>query len=143
MPQVTVPNYNPPLEGARSKLVYEDAETEAASTEVKVVIGLGVPLRRQTEIMAAIDFLLNGIRDRNLLESQFKGSPLATAVNIDRITTADRRTASDLSLVNFAPTDIGIAMGDVATNQQHVVMLDTAIEMCKNVLLENFKNQAA
>ena len=143
MPQVTVPAYNPPLEGARAAIVYEATETEAGPTEVKVVIGTGVPLRRQTEIFNAIDFLKNGIRERNLLDSQFRGFPLATAVNIDNITTANRRTASDLALVGFGPTDIGIAMGDTATNYPQVVMLETAIEMLKNILVENIKDQVA
>lgn len=143
MPQVIVPNYNPPLEGSRAAITYLNTETEAGLTEVKIIIGASVPLRRQTEIFSAIDFLANGIRDRNLLDTQFLGAAMTTAVNIDNITASNRRTASDLTLVAFAPTDVAIAMGATATGSQHKVMLDTAIEMMKNVLLETFKNQAA
>jgi hypothetical protein len=62
-------------------------------------------------------------------------------VNIDNITTANRRTASDLSLVNFESTDVAIAMGDTATGNQQVMMLDTAIEMMKKRFLEEGKDQ--
>lgn len=143
MPQVTIPNYNPPLEGSRSAAVYADTELAAGLTEVNIIIGALVPLRRQTEIFAAIDLLANGIRDRNLLEDQFSGAALVTAVNIDAITSTNRRTASDLITASFADTDVAISMGATATGAQHKVMLDTAIETMKKVLLETFKNQAA
>ena len=141
MPQAFV-SYVPPREGAKSKITYQNAANDAADNDVKIVLGASVPLRRQTEIFAAIDMLANGIRDRNLFEGQFLNTKLVTAVNINRITAANRRTASDLALVNFAATDIGIAVG-VNAAIQHRVMFDTAIANLKQRLLEEFKNQSA
>jgi len=142
MPQVTIA-YNPPLEGALSKIVYADTEVEPTAGELTVIVGAAVPLRRQTEIFNAIKFLANGIRERNLLEEQFRNLPLVTAVSIDAITANNRRTSSTFAGSTVVDTDIVIAMGLDATDHSHVLMLDTAIEAMADVLLENFKDQVA
>jgi len=142
MPQVTI-TYNPPLEGALSKIVYANTQVEPLDTELTIIVGAAVPLRRQTEIISAIKMLANGIRDRNLLEDQFKGLALVTAVSINSITANNRRTSSTFVGSSVVDTDIVIAMGLTATDHQHVLMLDTAIDAMSDVLLENFKDQAA
>lgn len=146
MPQVTLPEYNPPLEGARSKLVYASVTSSSpiVATEVKIGIGANVPLRRQNEIVNAFRFLLHGIRERRLLEDGgFKGADLITAVNINSITAANRRTASTDAAASVTDDDVFLSMGATATGNDFVVMLDTAVEMMLNVLLENLKDQAA
>jgi hypothetical protein len=149
MPQVTVPSYNPPIEGSRSAITYSatvviaDPTPAVGATEVAVCVGDSIPLRRQTEIVSAIKFLVNGIRDRKLLDPQFKGALLYTSVPIDRITEAARKTASDIALVDTGVTDVFIAMGATASDKQHVLPLDTAFDQMIDVLLENIKDQAA
>ena len=141
MPQAFV-SYVPYLEGNKVEITYQNTATDALPSDVKIVLGASVPLRRQTEIFAAIDMLANGIRDRKLFEGQFLNTKLVTAVNINSITANNRRTAADLALVNFAATDIAIAVGENA-GIQHRVMFDTAIANLKQRLLEEFKNQSA
>lgn len=145
MSQVTLPNYNPPLEGARSKLVYASvaASSPIVATEVKIGVGANIPLRRQTEIVNAIRFLAAGIRERNLLEDQFKGADLITAVNIDSITYNNRRTASSDVAASVTADDVFLSMGSTATGNDFVVMLDTAVDQMIDILLENIKDQAA
>lgn len=148
MPQVSIPNYNPPLEGARSRLVYSstvqiDGVTPVGANEVAICIGDSIPLRRQSEIVSAVKFLAAGIRERNLLEAQFKGALLYTSVGIDRITNAGRKTSSTIGDVDTTGTDVFIAMGAGATDQDYVVMLETAFDQMIDILLENLKDQAA
>lgn len=148
MPQVTLPNYNPPIEGKTAVLEYSstvliNAGAPVGATAVAICVGDSIPLRRQTEIVSAIKFLANGIRNRNLLDPAFKGLLLYTSVPIDRITLNGRKTASDISLVDVGDTDVFIAMGDTATDKQHVLPLDTALETMIDVLIENLKDQVA
>lgn len=149
MPQVTLPNYNPPIEGARSAFVYsptaliDGALAVVGATEVAIVVEDTLTLRRQNEIVSALRFLQNGIRDRNLLDDQFKGFALYTTVPLDRITSSARLTASDNTAVGFGTGVLAIAMGATATDKQHVGPLDTAIDQMIDILLENIKDQAA
>ncbi len=145
MPQVTIPNYNPPIEGSRADAVYASVTVAdpIAPTEVKIGVGANVPLRRQSEIVSAIKFLANGIRDRNLLEGPFNGADLITAVNIDNITFNNRRTASSAAAASVTDDDVFISMGLTATGYPHVLPLDTAVETMTKVLLESLKDQAA
>jgi len=143
MPEAYFSNYNPPLEGSLADAQWSPSVVVDPIQPAQVTIGIGsaVPLRRQTEILSAIKLLANGIRERNLLEEQFRGVSMITAVSIDNITTSNRRTASTAATANVTNSDVFISMGETATAHSHVVMLDTAFDVLTDVLLENMKNQ--
>jgi hypothetical protein len=144
MPQAIIPAYNPPIEGSRSAATYADTEVDAGADDITLIVDDAVSLRRQTEIFNGLKLLVNYVRDNRLLEDGgFSGSAMTLAVNIDAATYPKVRTGADLLAVSFAAGDLALAMGATATGKQHVMPLDTAFDTLMDVLLENFKDQAA
>ena len=141
MPQVTVV-FSPTHEGSRADAVYSNTVADPAGTAVSIMVGSAVPLRRQTEIMSAINFLQSGWRDRNLLDGSFAGVACVATVNINAITANNRRTSSTLAGNTAATTDVSIGIG-VTANNGYTTMVETAFEVLKKVLLENIKNGSA
>lgn len=91
----------------------------------------GVELHRQLEIFTGWEFLWNGIRDRNLLDSAYVGSLLYTYTDINKKGEADRRTSS--LLVDLATTDIAVALGSSVTARASgaVLPLETAFDQLR------------
>ena len=141
MPQVTVV-YSPTMEGSRADAVYSDTEADPAGDAISIIVGSAVPLRRQTEIISAINFLESGWRDRNLLDGSFAGAACVSSVNINAITPTNRRTSSTLAGNTATTTDVSIGIG-VTANNGYTTMVETAFEVLKKVLLENIKDQVA
>ena len=141
MPQVTVV-YSPPMEGSRADAVYSNTVADPADTAISIMVGSAVPLRRQTEIISAINFLMSGFRDRNLLDGSFAGASCVSTVNINAISASNRRTSSTLAGNTAATTDVSIGIGATANNG-YTTMVETAFEVLKKVLLENIKDQVA
>ena len=107
------------------------ALVDPADDEIWVGFGTGVATRRGSEITGGLQKLVDGIRDRKLIDEGpplFKGSALVTAVNLDVATVNDRRTASSLAAVTIADDDIVVAMGVNVTNLTYRVGHETAFE---------------
>ena len=90
---------------------------------IAVYTGATVSESRQVEIIDAWQMLVNGIRDRNLMQTF--GGIIYSGVDIDDISEASRRT--DSVLANFTDNDviIGIGANVVGEFLDWVVMLET------------------
>ena len=93
--------------------VVDGIATEVAADRIALYALDNVPTYRQLEIFTGWGFLYNGIRDRNLLDSQFAGSVLYSATNINKKGENDRRTAS--LLTSLTADDIVVGLGATVT----------------------------
>lgn len=93
---------------------------------------------RQVEIVTGWQFLYNGIRDRNLIDVQFKGAQLYSATNINKKGENDRRTASVLT--SFTAEDIVVGIGSTVTGGVGgaIVSLQSAFEKLAEAAKEQF-----
>lgn len=99
--------------------------------EIWVGFGTDVLTRRGTEITGGLQKLVDGIRDRKLIDEGtplFKGSALVTAVNLDVATVDDRRTSSSLAGSVVADADIVVAMGVNVTDLTYRTFHETSFE---------------
>jgi len=104
---------------------------EVADDEIAVYAGDTINWARQVEMLAAWKMLYDGIRDRNLLNvgSAWKGAALYTGVNVDSITSSNRRTHAALDV--FDDNDLVIAMGPTLTAGKEAIL---SIELAYGVL---------
>jgi len=120
-------DYAPSLGGEGKKdVVISTPLADPTANQIWVGFGTTVATRRGTEIVSAMKFLIAGIRDRNL--SGFGGAALVSAVNIDIITLANRRTSSSLAVSTVADPDVVIAFGEGITALGYTVMHETDFE---------------
>ena len=103
--------------------------------EISVYIGDNVPEARQLEFVDAWRWLYAGVRERNLLDAQFKGVVLYTAANINSLTAENRRTASELTF--FTEDDVIIAMGANVTALGERLDIAEAFRALGNFALES------
>ena len=106
---------------------------------VSVQITDTVELRRGNEIVNTMEWLLNGVKDRNLIDygsPDFKGSALVTAVLLDDRTTSNRRTAADSATAVVANGDIVLTMGANVTDLGNIVIIATAFEQLRRAVQE-------
>lgn len=101
---------------------------------IAVYTGATVGDNRQVETVNAWQMLVNGIRDRNLMQTF--GGIIYSGVDIDDISEASRRT--DSVLANFTDNDviIGIGANVVGEFLDWVVMLETGFTVLSNKALE-------
>jgi hypothetical protein len=133
-------DYSPvPGENVKKDVVISALLVEPTANQLWVGLATGVPTRRGTEIISAIDFLSAGIRDRHLIDygsPDFLASVMVTAVSIDDITESNRRTSATLLGVTPTPLDIMIGMGDTVTAKGYTVMHETHLEQLKRAVIE-------
>ena len=120
--------FNPAGNEVKKDVVISTPLVDPGDNEIWVGFGTDVATYRGTEIVNAMKFLMSGIRDRNLLDAQFKDSALVTACSIDGITANNRRTSSDLATSVVADADVVIAMGTFVTATPYKVMHETHYE---------------
>ena len=98
-------------------IVVTDTAIEVPATRIAIYALADVPEYRQNEITNAWQFLINGIRDRALLDRLntqsppgFKGFRVYSGVNINNIGIPNRRTATDITF--FDADDVAIGIGE-------------------------------
>lgn len=104
---------------------------DPGANEIWVGFGDTVATRRGNEIVEGLRWLVQGIRDRKLIDEEsplFKGADLVTAANIDILTEANRRTSSSLAVSTVADPDLVVAMGDAVTDLTYRNIHDNAFE---------------
>lgn len=106
-----------------------------AANSIMLSCGETVELTRQVEIMNAFKLLRDGIRDRQLMSTWV--GVIYSAVDIDEVTIANRRTSADT--VPFTDNDVilGISAEVMADSNQYTVMLDTAFDFLADKTLED------
>jgi hypothetical protein len=132
-------NYSEPGDEVKKDVVITALLVDPTDNQIYVGFGTDVPTRRGSEIIAAIDFLASGIRDRNLIDRgspDFLASDMVTMVDINRITVGGRRTAADLATAVVTTTDVVIGMGLTTTAKGYKVMHETYIEQLKLAVIE-------
>ena len=96
----------------RADILYTEAGAfTVGASEIGIYIGDNVPVSRALEIFNGWRWLYQGVLDRVLLSGQFRGAPLFTGSNINYLSEADRRTASDAATAALGPDDVALAMG--------------------------------
>jgi hypothetical protein len=107
---------------------------DVAANSIAIYTGATVSDQRQVETINAWRFLVNGMRDRNILQ-QFAGI-VYSGVDIDDISEASRRT--DSVLANFTDNDIIIGVSaEVAIEfGDWVGMLDVGFGVLSDTALE-------
>ena len=129
----------PGLDISKQDITVSGTVADPVANQVGVGFGAGVRTGRGSEIVNAMEWLLNGVRDRNLLEDgspDFNGADLVTAVSVDAIGVSDRRTSSSLAGSTFAAGDIVLTMGLTTTALQHRNIIDNAFEMLRRSVQE-------
>lgn len=123
-------------------IVTEGVAAEVGANDIAIYALDNVPLYKQLEIFNAWRWLWNGVRDRNLLDSQFVGAILYTYSNINILTENDRRTSS--ALIDLNPEDVVIGIGlNVTTDFRGAVTpLETGFEKLRHAALEQFLKAA-
>ena len=121
-----------------TSLVVTTTPIEVPDDRVAVYALANVPLHRQLEIVDAWYWLWNGVRDRNLLDSQFAGSKVYSGAPIDDLTIPGRKTASVISF--FTADDVVIGLGASVTGafKGAVVPLESAFEKLREISLERY-----
>lgn len=138
MPQVKVDFSN--REGSRSGATYTNATSNPAPDGLGIHVGSAISLRRQTEIISAIDLLLSHLRNRAVdLEDP---ATVVAAVNINKIAANNVRFNVGLAEVTFGTSDVAVSI-DAGVNLGYISPMNTAFETMKKVLLENIKDQLA
>ena len=117
-------NYN--NDGNKLDCTYVAVGAETAGSQISLYIGDAVPEYRQSEIKNAWKWLYEGIKSRNLLDDQFKGSLLYTAADINAITINNRRTSTELT--PYTDTDVIIGIGANVTALGDTNILEAAIQ---------------
>ena len=123
---------------AGNKLVaeYLASGVEPAADEIAVYIGDNVPTRIQQAVtFNAWRWLWNGVKNRNLLDDQFKGAQLVTGSHFEFLSEQDRRTASNIAF--FSEDDIMIGMGADVTDLGDKVYIEAAFAQLRDFALEN------
>lgn len=114
----------PDKDGNKLKCTYTDIALDTPGTDISLYVGDTVPLYRQSEIKNAWKWLYQGIKSRNLLDSQFSGAVLYSGASINALTINNRRTASDIA--TFNDDDVAIAIGLDSTLVGDVNFLEEA-----------------
>lgn len=129
----------PQLDALKKDVVVSTPLVDPTANQVWAGFGTTVPTRRGNEIVNGITYLINGVRDRKLLEAgvpDFKGNSLVSAVSIDAIQDSNRRTASGIIAVVVLDDDLVIGIGDAVTALQYRNLLDNAFEVVLRALQE-------
>jgi hypothetical protein len=103
-----------------SDIVVTGTAVEVPANRIAIYALANVPEYRQNEICNAWQFLLNGVRDRALLDIEpvpgFKGARVYSGVSIDKIGVPNRRTES--TVASFNADDVAIGIGaEITTNR--------------------------
>ena len=107
-------------------------------TDDQIFVGWGttVATRRGNEIINALERLLDGVRDRNLLNADYQGAALVSAINIDILQISDRRTSSSVAASTVADPDIVLGMGANVTALGHTNIIDNVCEQLRRAAQE-------
>jgi hypothetical protein len=116
------------------------SEVIAGADSVNIILGTGVSTARQTEIMAAVALLRNGLFERGL--QNFVGQDIFTCVSIDNITANNRRTSSSAATSTFGPDDVAISAGVNVVNTGKRVMLWQGINDLGDFLIEQLSDDS-
>ena len=99
----------------------------------------GVSPHRQLEIINGWKWLWEGIRERNLLDSQFVGSLLITGAPVNQLVTEFRKTSSIIG--DFVAGDvlvsIGLGVSTGSIGRGATQMLDSGFRMLREFAKEN------
>jgi hypothetical protein len=106
-----------------------------AVNQIGIHIADAVDISRRNEITEGWRWLWNGVRDRALLDIQFRDLPLASGVPVNDISIPARKTASDPTLV-VADGDILISMGSGVTDNGATEKLESAFSQLRGVAKE-------
>jgi hypothetical protein len=124
--------FTPDLSAIKKDVVISTPLVDPTTNQIWVGFGTTVPTRRGTEIATGLRWLVDGIKDRNLIDRDspdFKGSIIVSAVSIDQKTESDRRTSSGLVSASAADIDLVVAMGVSVTTLEYRNIIDNAFEV--------------
>lgn len=121
-----VMEFLPDGDGNKLQASYVAIGLETTANQISLYLGDDVPLYRQSEYKNAWKWLYEGVKSRNLLDGPFNGSLLYTAVDINAITIANRRTSSDL--IPYTATDVILAIGSAVTAKGDTNYLEAAFQ---------------
>jgi hypothetical protein len=123
-------------------IVVSDTIIPVPNGRIAIYAGSTVESHRFMEMQNGWSMLWRGVRDRNLLNAQFKGSVLYSGVDVNSCTENNRRTASVVTSFTNNDVIIGIAP-DVSNNFSGAVLqLDVAFEKLRDVAKEQVFNVA-
>ena len=107
------------------------------ATQIVVGYGAAVEPHRQLEIINGWKWLWEGVRDRNLLDAQFKGAILISGAPINSLTALNRKTSS--TTLDFGADDVFIALGVGVTAHRFgaTQILDSGFQMLREFAKEN------
>lgn len=131
--------FTPGLDTVKKDILISTPLVDPTDNQIWVGFGTTVSTRRGNEIITGLQFLVDGIRNRNLIDRgapDFKGSVIVTAVHIDTKTTSDRRTSSGLISATVADGDLVVAMGVSVTDLSQRNIIDNAFEQLLRAVQE-------
>jgi hypothetical protein len=124
--------------GPVTSLTYVASGVAAAQGEIAVYVGTGVSLKRGAEIVNGLQWLYNGLAERNLLDGAAWTGSIFTGANINNRTTLNRRTHGTLDMSTvFTENDIIIGMGQFPESKGDTVMLKEAFNSVIGFLQEH------
>jgi len=140
MPTMISVSVLPGRQAIKTAIVESDTVVVTPSTDVAVYIGGGVKRERSVEITEGWTFLLNGIRERNLLaQTDEVTGAISSAIDIDSLGMAkDRRTSWDDNTPVTAD-DIAIGIGHEVAQAflDNNLVIDNAFTMLSDWAKEN------
>ena len=122
------------LQSITTSTTVDEVDTNGVAIYIGATAGTTVNEARQVEIIDAWRFLMNGIRDRNIMP-QF-ASVVYSGVDIDRISENQRRTISTFS--EFGINDVFIGIGDAVYVEftDYLLPIETAFQQCIYTAME-------
>lgn len=128
--------YTPDLDADRGDFIFLEIGFEVLPDQIAVYVGDNVRLSRITEINNAWEWLLRGVKERNLLDGPpWQGAVLYTGADADALTTNNRRTES--ALATLTEDDIMLGIGANVTAQGDTESLWGAFTLLRQFALEN------
>jgi hypothetical protein len=126
--------FMPDESGDKNNIVYAAVNAEVTDDDINIYLGDDVDLGRMVEYSDGWTWLVNGVRERNLLDDQFKGSALYSQAPINRLTTPGRTTSSDFA--DITVDSVGIGIGVNVSTAGMTAMLTAAFQQLRDHALE-------
>jgi len=131
--------YVTPTQEVKKNVAIVPSVQDPGPNEVFVGFGATVSTRRGNEIVNTMEWLIDGIRSRNIIDRgppDLKGAPIVSAVNIDIRQVSDRRTSPTVAGATVADPDIVVAMGSNVTNLGQINITDNVFEQLRRAVIE-------
>jgi len=127
----------PNMQGWKPEIVAADLVAPVGANNISVSYGDDVEPHRQVEIINGWKWLWHGVRDRNLLNSQFVGAILLTGAPINSLVEASRKTSSTGGDFDDNDLLLSIGTGIAVDSNGATQMLDSGFRMLREYAKEN------